>query len=429
MSLDDSTVICTIGTKTLRIRPSATDSALPTLLVLPGEDVPPANPSWRVDPSLLDPAHFKHIHVIVSALSGTHLAPKFHHDLLLPTLKELGILSRCTITHTTSPTSVTGLAALQIAPAAARGEPQLLILLSGDGGVSDLLNALLPPGEGGSGGEAVAGYRAPELALLPLGTGNALAHSSGLTDPTWGLAALARGTPTPLPAFVARFSPGAALVPSGSDSTVTGSTETGAGGGERVVLRGSVVCSWGLHAGLVADSDGPELRRFGAARFGMAAKAALWPEGGGGPHPYRGRVEVLPVGSPDGKGEGWVAVPREEHAYVLGAMVAQLEKGFAISPESRPLDARLWLVHFGPRGGDEVMRLMGLAYKGGEHVKEEGVGYEEVEGFRISFDDDADVDPKWRRICVDGKIVVVEPKGWVEVRKAEDKVLAIRHIA
>ena len=162
----------------------------------------------------------------------------------------------------------------------------------------------------------------------------------------------------------------------------------------------------------------------------MAARAALFPEDGKGPHRYRGRVEVLPPVGDDRKegGERWVPVPREEHAYVLGAMVSQLEKGFAISPASRPLDGRLWLVHFGPRDGDDVMRLMGLAYQGGGHVREPGVGYEEVEGFRICFDDDEGSDPRWRRICVDGKIVVVEPKGWVEVRKAEDQVLAIRHV-
>jgi diacylglycerol kinase family enzyme len=432
MAFNDSDVICSIGSKILTVRTPDTDDALPSLQINPAQHGHDIKPHWHASPELLDETRFQHIHVIISTVSGTQRASAFYDTLLRPLLHELGILGRCEVTSTTSPESVTQLVDSRVRPAAREGRAQLLVLLSGDGGVSDLLNALRSAAE--SEGEA-ARYRAPELALLPLGTGNALAQSAGLAppaDPTWGLAALARGAPAPLPTFSATFSPGA-----------TASTSASAGGRETttpLAMRGAAVCSWGLHASLVADSDGPEYRAHGAARFGMAARAALFPADGAGPHRYRGRVEVLlpPVPAPDEAGdardasgkeeERWVAVPREEHAYVLGAMVSRLEKGFAISPSSRALDGRLWLVHFGPRGGDEVMALMGLAYQGGGHVREPGVGYEEVEGFRICFDDDDGVDPRWRRVCVDGKIVVVDPKGWVEVRKARDQVLAIRHL-
>jgi hypothetical protein len=63
--------------------------------------------------------------------------------------------------------------------------------------------------------------------------------------------------------------------------------------------------------------------------------------------------------------------------------------------------------------GDEVMKIMTAAYQDGKHVEDDRVGYEEVAGLRIEFDEQ---DPRWRRICIDGKIVRVEQGGWVEVR-------------
>ncbi|OCL14666.1 hypothetical protein AOQ84DRAFT_15131 [Glonium stellatum] len=110
--------------------------------------------------------------------------------------------------------------------------------------------------------------------------------------------------------------------------------------------------------------------------------------------------------------------------YVLATLVGQLERGFTISPASRPLDGCFWLVHFGPVDGAEVMRIMGLAYQGGLHVKEPGVGYEEIEGLRIEFGG-LEEEARGRRVCVDGKIVVVEKEGWVEFRKEKRRVLDV----
>jgi hypothetical protein len=77
--------------------------------------------------------------------------------------------------------------------------------------------------------------------------------------------------------------------------------------------------------------------------------------------------------------------------------------------------------------GDEVMRIMTLAYQDGKHVQEDAVAYEEVDGIRISFEGRED-DSRWRRICVDGKIVRVEADGWVEVRRATQRVLTLRYL-
>ncbi|EON67819.1 hypothetical protein W97_07074 [Coniosporium apollinis CBS 100218] len=381
--------------------------------------------NFRIDTKLLDlqqeavaqSTDTPNIHVIVSTLSGTGLAKGFFQDVVRHVLGHIGFREGkdYLVHHTRSSTTVTEIATSVFLPRANDGVPQHIILLSGDGGVLDTINALLSRPQSPA-------YVAPVVALLPMGTGNALAHSLGISrDHTLGLATFARGTPKPLPLFRAAFSPGARLLVDESRREERLHSEDGT-----PVLYGAVVCSWGFHAGLVADSDTVEYRKYGAERFQMAAKAALFPEDGSPPHRYRAKVSVLRK-SADG-GEKWEVLEREEHMYVLTTLVSSLEKGFTVSPDSKPLDGRLRLVHFGPMGGEEVMRVMGLAYQGGGHVKEEAVGYEDIEGMRIDFEGRED-DPRWRRICVDGKIIRVEKDGWVEVRKDPRHVLDILNIS
>jgi hypothetical protein len=111
--------------------------------------------------------------------------------------------------------------------------------------------------------------------------------------------------------------------------------------------------------------------------------------------------------------------------YVLATLVSNLEKTFTISPSSKPLDGQLRLVHFGPMpSGKEVMGVMGQAYQGGKHVADPAVGYEDIEGLRIDFEGKEE-DGRWRRICVDGKIVRVDKDGWIELRKEPRHVLDV----
>lgn len=125
---------------------------------------------------------------------------------------------------------------------------------------------------------------------------------------------------------------------------------------------------------------------------------------------------------------------RQEHGYILLTLVSNLEKTFTISPASEPLDGKLRIVHFGPEGGEEVGRIMALAYQGGKHVGEEKVAYEEVRGMRIEFlemDGDEksgaedDMEGRWRRVCIDGLIVMVEEGGWMEVSKLPEDERAV----
>jgi diacylglycerol kinase family enzyme len=242
---------------------------------------------------------------------------------------------------------------------------------------------------------------------LPLGTGNALFHS--LHRPSdlpsiyiQGLRTLLHGIPKPLPTFKVQFSPGARLL-SNEGRTATPLVNN--------TLYGAVVASYGLHATLVADSDTTEYRKHGAKRFGLVANDLLFPPEGASPHAYEADVTLFKEGEE-------VVVDAKEHGYVLASLVSNLEKAFTISPESKPLDGQLRVVHFGAINGEQTMNVMKEAYNNGNHVSLDAVSYESVSGLRIQFREQGE-SSKWRRCCIDGLIVSVEEGGWMEVRKVE----------
>lgn len=346
------------------------------------------------------------IHVVISTASGTGLAQAWWEQLVRPSLAENGFArDKYTLHTTTSESSITDLIRDVILPQANQGVAQAILLISGDGGVVDTINALLF-------GERIESYKKPLLTLLPAGTGNALANSAVVgNDRTMGLRTMFCGTPKEIPSFRATFSPGAKLlVNEGNEERELDIDADGT-----PVVYGAVVCSWGLHATLVADSDTTEFRKFGSERFKMAGKEALFPSDGSPPHAYKGQVSILRPGEND-----WETIPRDEHGYVLATLVSNLESGFTISPSSRPLDGKLWLVHFGHVSGQVTMEAMTKAYQGGKHVEDEIVGYDETRGVNVRFDED---DGRWRRVCVDGKIIRVEQGGWVEVKMGVEGVI------
>lgn len=416
------------------------------------------------------------VHVIISTLSGTQRAASFFEQALRPLLDQL-VTTSYEVHRTESPDTISQFTRHVILPRSKQGTKQLIILLSGDGGMVDVANALRSEGMTADG----AAVAKPIVALIPMGTGNALFNSScrrrpalasasagerdgaqpasiSYPDNTLGLRTLILGSPQPLPTFSATFSPGSAAVFSSSSSThkpfepPAPSTSS--------VLHGCVLLSWCLHASLVSLSDTLQHRQKGTARFAAAAQSLLYPGDGSPTHLYRGVVSTLhfsPDHNKNGGGGGddddsnnnnngrraevWRPIResdgtvRKLHTYILATMVSNLEDRFTISPASEPLDRRLRLVSIGAVGAEELVRLLGLAYQGGKHVEDALVRYEEVEGLRIEFDeedvddecaaDDADDEGqrnwnskgKWRRVCVDGSIVECPKGGWVEVRK------------
>lgn len=344
------------------------------------------------------------IHIVVSTLSGIGAAGSYLKHVLQPFFSHIEV-SNYDVYETRTALSIVELCQSKIIPAAQEGCAQTIVFLSGDGGIVDTIDTFYK--------SAKSLLASPSIALIPMGTGNAMASSLGLlAHRASGLANLLRGALKPMPTFSATFSPGAQYI------THEGSARDPVGKGstahfESPVVYGGVVASWGMHASLVADSDTAEYRKHGAERFKMAAKELLYPSDGNESHKYMGTIS-LARRDPQTGAATEAKLDSEDHMYVLVTLVPKLEKEFMVSPESLPLDGSLRLVHFAPTSPENAMRLMGCAYQGGQHVHEEGVTYLEIEKLRIDF---CEPEERWRRVCIDGKIVAIEAGGWMEVCK------------
>ncbi|KAI0172278.1 ATP-NAD kinase-like domain-containing protein [Hypoxylon sp. FL1284] len=390
--------------------------------------------SVRELPQHLQSGPSRHVHVVVSTGSGTGLSLKFYGSVLRPLLESWGVRplaqsadpaerskpNRYNLVVTQDADSVRNLAQ-HLGQATSDAVQHTVVLLSGDGGVIEMLNGKAPGDTSG------ASTSLPLVAILPLGTGNALFYSlhklvmasAGTPEPS-GLVQSLRtfftGRAAPLPSFKAEFSPGSRIIsyalPGGQDAEVESRA------GQVAQLHGAIVASYGLHSQLVWESDTPEYRRHGDKRFVMVAQELLKES-----HAYEADVEIASPapGAPREK------IARGRHAYVLAALVSNLERSFTISPASRPLDGRLRLVHFGPVAGDHAMEIMMQARDEGKHVGmtwddggEEGeqrVGYDEAAAVKITTREE---DARWRKVCIDGTIVEL-PRGGSMTVTMEDR--------
>ncbi|KAL4801249.1 ATP-NAD kinase-like domain-containing protein [Aspergillus unguis] len=340
-------------------------------------------------------------HVIVSTGSGTGTAKEQFSNILQPCLAWIG-LSRYETHQTESAQSIVDLCQSLLIPQAEIGASQTIILLSGDGGLCDIIDSFH--------GTANNLRSLPNIALIPTGTGNAMASSIGLVaHPKAALIALLFGKPIPLPVFTSTFSQGAHYVQDSQTSCpVTGDSRP-------LKIYGCVVASWGMHAALVADSDTSEYRKFGPDRFKMAAKELLFPTDGSETHKYNGTITLIKTRELENEVvEHKQVLEHNEHMYVLATLVSHLEREFVISPQSVPMDGSLRIVRFGPMPSQLAMQVLSAAYQGGQHVQNDDVMYSKIEGFRIDFHE---FDERWRRVCIDGRIVLVDQEGWMEVRR------------
>lgn len=387
--------------------------------------------------SLPLPPHFspdREVHVVISTHSGKHEAESFYnntlHGYLIDHVPHLEFKKNYFVHTTTSPTSLSELTSKLFLFNAKKGVKNTIILLSGDGGMVDIVNTMTttlqrevddnrPPSV----------FFKPIIVLFPLGTANALCHSAGIVarDP---LEVMMTGRAAPLPQFEVRFSRAARLVsdegrkrlefdePGFPEEGKEASGELGYYDPDgNVRIYGCVVFSWGLHASLVALSDTEEMRKRGVERFRVAA-ARLLEEG----HRYIGTVKYKLE-----RGDEWQLLQhkpagttgfmsRKQHKYILATMVSNLEETFCISPRSKTLDGALRLLAIGNQPSDKVMEVLTLAYQQGKHVEDTKhlITYHEIDSLRIEFDEPGE---EWRQVCIDGKIVAIEEGGWVEVRR------------
>ncbi|KAH6607545.1 hypothetical protein Trco_003858 [Trichoderma cornu-damae] len=406
------------------------------LLLLSTDTIPDELRQHRINglPAYLRPVKGERgVDVVVSTKSGVGLALQFWRDVLQPLWgvvedQSSGAAGRepPNVVVTKDARSVREFAASLGGSEGKSPQSRTVVLLSGDGGIVDVVNGSPPDAPSSS------EQRQPLLALLPLGTGNALFHS--LHKPLWasgdgkagddvspplvlGLRTLFNGASANLPLFQASFSPGSRIVkfapaagePSADDAAHLAKEET------RVSrLRGAVVASYGFHSSIVYESDTPEYRIHGDKRFGMVAQELLRES-----HPYAARVDVRRPSPPP---SGWESIPGDRHAYVLVTPLSNLERTFTISPASKPLDGKLRLVHFGTVGGERTMDVMMKAYDGGKHIGakwDDGheVRYQEVDEVRVTI---LEEDERWRKVCIDGTIVDIPKGGQLSVKREEE---------
>jgi hypothetical protein len=97
-------------------------------------------------PTHLEPSY--QLRVVISTLSGTGLATSFFEDILRLVLQTLSISeSRYSVDRTENTQSVHDLAKNILLENANVGEAQIVVVLSGDGGIVDIINGLLESGK------------------------------------------------------------------------------------------------------------------------------------------------------------------------------------------------------------------------------------------------------------------------------------------
>jgi diacylglycerol kinase family enzyme len=406
------------------------------LLLLATESIPEELQQYRIGglPSYLRPVKGKHdVDVVVSTKSGVGLSLQFWQVVLQPLWNLIDEVSSevtdreaLNVLITKDAQSVREFAQSLHGSESDNAVPKsrTIVLLSGDGGIVDLVNG------GSHDAPSTTEQRQLLLVLLPLGTGNALFNS--LHKPLWtsedgkteeisplvlGLRTLFNGVSANLPLFHASFPPGSRIVkftptgdPSGDD-TPSDALHLAKEEIQVSHLYGAVVASYGFHSSIVYESDTPEYRVHGDKRFGMVAQGLLRES-----HPYNAQVDIRHSSSSE-----WETIPGNEHTYVLLTPLSNLERTFTISPASKPLDGKLRLVYFGTVGGERTLDVMMKAYDGGKHVGlkwDDGheVRYEEVDEVRVTI---LEEDERWRKVCIDGTTVDIPKGGQLSVRKEE----------
>lgn len=292
-------------------------------------------------------------------------------DILNPVFDDLGIKAK--YIETTSPDSIKEIGE------SLEGKDYLVLLISGDTSINEFVNGV-------SNNNNIKSNTADiTIANIPLGTGNSFSLSLGIENDLQAVAKLFRGIISPLNLYTAELPKGSYIISQNEKIRPI----------EKVNFL--IVLSWGFHASLVADSDTPELRRFGLERFKIAAKNNLECH-----QEYPGTTII-------GDNNKTIAGP---YAYWLITPSQRFEPQFNILPLGDLLTPNLYFVGFNSEHSTDnnkyIMDIMMEVYNNGSHIHNEKVKYE-----LIPPDQSTTLKLKQltgfnqRRICIDGFIVLL----------------------
>ncbi|CAI5759431.1 unnamed protein product [Candida verbasci] len=262
-----------------------------------------------------------------------------------------------------------------------------IIFISGDTSINEFINGLLSDIQGSI-----------DIFTIPGGTGNSLALSLGITNQIESIKHLLISDKIdPLYLYNVKFPQGSHYLVQNEKKGLINSN-----------LKFVVVLSWGFHASLVADSDTPELRKFGLKRFQIAAKNNLSRE-----QEYNG---VLKVNDETIKGP---------FAYWLLTSSSRFEPTFEISPKGDILQDNLYFVGFNTKKNDDkyILDIMHQIYNEGDHINNKGVIYK-----KITNEDQLDLVIsesevfEHRRFCLDGSIILIpETSDHIKISVGDNK--------
>lgn len=331
-----------------------------------------------------------HVYVVDSVKAGkgqTNAVDGVYSKVLKPIFQDVLHVDHEYL-PTTSAESIT-----QFATSLRLDKPVTVIVLGGDTSVSEFVNGLATnPSKGNV-----------DLAVLPTGTGNALALSLGLNNLHTALQKLFTATsPKPLNLYLASLPEGTKILFRGEEV---------ADAPKKFYFL--VVFSWAFHASLVADSDTEELRQHGNERFKIAAQKNL-----GRPQKYDGSV-LIGLTKYDGP-----------FSYLVITPAQNFEPGFKILPKGDIHEESLYIVAVGYEHeenltGKYLYDVMLEAYDNGKHIENPKVTYKKAEkGDVITLRGQNLLPQENRRFCVDGAIILLPKKdeSSVEVKPEGNEV-------
>ncbi|KAG0293284.1 hypothetical protein BGZ96_003050 [Linnemannia gamsii] len=314
------------------------------------------------------------------------------------------------------------------ATAATTGPPEVVLrimVIGGDGTVHEVINGVLQGIHGSSDSFVNDNFRPMvELSIIPLGTGNAIATSQGVTTPQAALDRFLGGKSVPL--RVVQVSQRDTTPHTTSNTNNSDNTQCT----WKPLMYTAVVNSFGLHCATVFDAEG--LRSLGNVRFKASAlkNIAFLKQ-------YQARVEIFgSVQKYDRLSHQLVTdtsttinattSPQQEQqssvtltgpfTYLMLSKQSSLEPGFVPTPFANTSDDWLDILAVQNAGRGQILDILGDALKEGMHVKQ----HEKVEYYKAKV---VEIEtPTQGRLCVDGEFldVAAGPEGRVRFEVVSD---------